>query len=214
MACLPILVPGWSSSSAGTPEEGSGLSLRAQALQRGLTGTCFVQASIATLQFAMSDAIGGLIGCTIAMLGLQAASPQGVRLLPSYIVLAFCNGTMQVLLGIELASAQGLLFTKVVPVSLKLAVALGSPVVMFLGLSVAWHLHCELRALAMQALPQRFLSAQLGAAAGDAPGTGGVGQPPAREGGGAQLADAVPPLLRPSGFRPFGGAPHRLLEVQ
>lgn len=203
LACMPMFSPGWSNSEAGAAEA-DGLSTRARYLQRALAGTCFAQASIATLEFALNDAVSGLIGCGIATLGMQAASPQGYRFLPSYIVLAFCNGTMQVLVGAELAAAHGWLLSQGVPMSLKLAtvVAFASPMLMFAGLAIAWHLHCELRTLALQALPAGLVTT------GPLP-TDGVQQAPVP---GQAQGTAVG--LPPGSFRPFSGQPHRLENQQ
>lgn len=205
LACMPMVGLGFSSEAGAA--EADGLSTRARYLQRTLTGFCFAQASIATLEFALSDAVSGLIGCGIATLGLQASTPAGYRFLPSYIVLAFCNGTMQVLLGTELAAANGWMLSQAtVPFSLKLATAtaIASPMMMFAGLAVAWHLHCELRTLALQALPRGLVPGQ--------PTSDGLPQSPAP---GQASGLPIPPGSLPSGnFQPFSGQPHRLEHQQ
>jgi len=153
------------------------------------------------LEFALNDGISGLIGCAIATLGIQAASPTGYRFLPSYIVLAFCNGTMQVLVSSELAAHAHLMAHSAAGVKLASVVALASPALMFVGLAVAWHLHCELRALALQALPPSMRSGlamppPVDGVAG-APADGAIGQ-------GAAVAQAGGP------FRPFAGQSYRI----
>lgn len=205
MACIPFIAPGWGNEQEGPPRadanDPDGLSVRARNLQRALMATSFTQAAVATLEFVLNDGISGLIGCCIATLGIQASSPSGYRFLPSYIVLAFCNGTMQVLVSSELA-AHAKLLTKAGAVGVKVAsvVAIASPAILFGGMAIAWHLHCELRALALQALPSGMRSGLampppidgvVGASA-----DGAIGQ-----GGGQQHTGP---------FRPFAGQSHRL----
>lgn len=203
MACIPFLAPGWGSEEDGRPNgsDPDGLSVRARNLQRGLAATCFAQASMATLQFALHDGISGLIGCAIATMGLQASSPTGYRFLPSYIVLAFCNGTMQVLVGGELAAHAHMLINSAgTGIKLASVVALASPAIMFVGMTVAWHLHCELRALALQVLPAGLRSGLAVPPPVDgvvaAPVDGAIGQGAASQVGGP--------------FRAFAGQSHRL----
>merc|ERR1712096_132964 len=70
-------------------------------------------------------------------------------------VLTFCNGSMQVLLGLEafgspFAAAAGRQL--VVPLATKILhlIAIASPALMFAGLAVAWHLNNECRSIASQ----------------------------------------------------------------
>lgn len=207
VACIPFLAPGWGreDDARGDARDSDGLSDRARNLQRGLAATCFAQASCATIQFALNDGISGLIGCAIATLGIQASSPSGYRFLPSYIVLAFCNGTMQVLIGTEIAThAAALSHSATVGAKLASCVALASPALMFVGLALAWHLHCELRALALQALPQSMRNGLAMPPPVDgvvgAPAEGAIGQ-------GSAVSPSAP-------FRPFVGQSHRLMEVK
>jgi len=201
MSCIPFLAPGYGmEDDARNAESADGLTVRARTLQRGLAGTCMAQALLATCQFALNDGISGFIGCGIGALGMQAASPSGYRFLPSYIVLAFCNGTMQVMVGSELAASHHLL-AHAAAAGLKLAsvVSVVSPGIMFLGMVVAWHLHCELRAIALQALPPSMRNNLMGlpppvdgVVSGAADGPIGTG------------ADVSGP------FRAFAGQSHRL----
>lgn len=209
MACIPFIAPGWTNDddTRAQASDPDGLSVRARNLQRGLAATCFIQAGIATLEFALNDGISGLIGCAIATMGLQASSPSGYRFLPSYIVLAFCNGTMQVLVSSELAAHAHILASNPHGAAkLAACVALASPSIMFVGIAVAWHLHCELRALALQALPAGMRSGL----AMPPPVDGVVGGPPVAGsiGQGAAVAQAGGP------FRPFIGQPHRLEKTE
>jgi len=207
MACIPFLAPGWGldgeDRAASSQEENDGLTVRARTLQRGLAGSCIAQAAMATLQFALNDGISGLIGCAIGTLGMQAASPSGYRFLPSYIVLAFTNGTMQVLVGSELAASHHLLaHTSVASIKLASLVSVASPMLMFLGMAVAWHLHCELRAIALQALPPSMRN-QLVATPPPIDGVSGIGaNAPIGQGGSA--AELAGP------FRAFSGQSRRL----
>jgi len=200
MACIPFLAPGWGNDGENAGSESDGLTLRARTLQRCLAGTCIGQALVATLQFALNDGISGLIGCCIGTLGMQAATPSGYRFLPSYIVLAFCNGSMQVMVRSEMAASHHL-FATASAAGLKFAsiVSVVSPAMMFLGMVMAWHLHCELRAIALQALPPSMRNNLMGVA----PPVDGVVSSPA-DGPSGQGADASGP------FRAFAGQSHRL----
>jgi len=153
-----------------------------------LSGTCLAQASIATMEFALQDSISGIIGCVLAGFGLQAATPASHRLLPSFIVLSFANGTMQSLLAAEsFATLQRLHLAKLTSVKLAAATALASPALIFAGLLVAWQLHSELRA------------------------HGNIGSlPRSREVEGDGLVSAS----SPASFEPFSGERHRLESQQ
>jgi len=154
VACLPL----WTLPSGAASGETTGpLMDEAEArsttgvrrLQGALVVASVTQAIVASVEFAVSDPISGLISCGIATLGMQAASPRGHRFLPSYIVLTFCNGSMQLLLSLELVAARHALWHLGTILSANAAglVAIASPLLMFAGLAVAWHLHCELQAL-------------------------------------------------------------------
>lgn len=211
LACLPMFPPppplGLAANAA--PAEGLETSSRACMLQQALVWACISQASAALLEFALNDPLSGLIGCGISALGMQAASPQGYRFLPSYIVLAFCNGTMQVLLGIELASARhalGLVAQHTLWSKLAVVVSLVSPGLMFGGLAIAWHLHCELRSMALRAPPRLG-----GAAAGTQGAQGAEGETGASSSGGAARGSSeAGPTPASGSFRAFSGVPHRL----
>jgi len=195
VACLPL----WTLPSGAASGETTGpLMDEAEArsttgvrrLQGALVVASVTQAIVASVEFAVSDPISGLISCGIATLGMQAASPRGHRFLPSYIVLTFCNGSMQLLLGLELAAASHTWHLGTA-LSAKAAglVAFASPLLMFSGLAVAWHLHCELQGLTAGAArgPSAPLRPQV-----EAEVAGGSG-------------DEAPPL-----WRPFAGESHRL----
>lgn len=192
MACIPFLAPGWDieDDPEGTRSE-DGLSTRARFFQRALAGTCFAQASIATLEFAMHDGISGLIGCAVAAMGMKAASPGGYRFLPTYVVLAFCNGTMQVLLSAE---SHSMLIAPAAKMGVKLAalLSISHPVLMFVGVAVAWNFHCELRNL-VQAPPGLLATLLPGQAEADGAGVAAGGS-----------------MEQGGGFRPFAGQPQRL----
>jgi len=183
MACLPLL-PGM------VPTEEAEryrriFSEKARALMHLLSGTCLAQASIATVDFALKDSLSGIIGCCLAGFGLQAATPAGHRFLPSFIVLSFCNGTMQILLAAEsFHTLQRLHFAKLTALKLATATALASPTLMFAGLLVAWQLHNELRGSATS-LAQRLPGGQA-------------------DGDGSESASHFP------SFQPFSGERHRL----
>eukprot|EP00747_Dinoflagellata_sp_TGD_P186852 gnl/TRDRNA2_/TRDRNA2_44183_c0_seq1.p1 gnl/TRDRNA2_/TRDRNA2_44183_c0~~gnl/TRDRNA2_/TRDRNA2_44183_c0_seq1.p1 ORF type:complete len:333 (+),score=45.21 gnl/TRDRNA2_/TRDRNA2_44183_c0_seq1:86-1084(+) len=204
-SCLPLWLVPWplGTSSAGDPEGSSSSSSRTFQLSRALSAACIAQASVATLDFALQDPVSGIINCGIATLGLQAASPQGYRFLPSYIVLAFANGTMQVILAAESASQIPMLWSTAGHVSMKVAHAVNvlSPMVMFVGLTLAWQLHCELRSILREVVPG---------------GLGGLpGQPTAAAPAGAAAAgtSGVAGDVRAvvdGAFRPFTGERHRL----
>eukprot|EP00971_Amphidinium_carterae_P091825 1817685-Amphidinium_carterae.2 len=87
------------------------------------------------MEFALQDSISGIIGCVLAGFGLQAATPASHRLLPSFIVLSFANGTMQSLLAAEsFATLQRLHLAKLTSVKLAAATALASPALIFAGI--------------------------------------------------------------------------------
>jgi len=203
MACIPFIVPTW--PGADDDEEGNaasetdGLSARALILQRGLFGTCVAQVCVSALQFAMRDGMSGFVGCAVAALGTQACSPSGYRYLPTYIVLAFSNGTMQLLVNSEMVAAHGIFFSPATATGIKLAalVALTSPALMFTGLLIAWHLHCELRNIALSALPENMRAGLLW-----------PGQPP------VDTATSPPERTATDSFRPFAGQSRRLAEVK
>lgn len=204
MACIPFIAPGFFVDGDNSRNgESDGLTVRARTLQRGLAGTCIAQAVVATLQFALNDGISGLIGCAIGTMGMQAATPSGYRFLPSYIVLAFCNGSMQVLVGSELAASHHLLANASMA-GMKFAsiVSVVSPTMMFLGMAVAWHLHCELRAIALQALPPSMRGNLIGQPPPVDGLVTGTGEGPIGQGGAATEASGP--------FRAFAGQSHRL----
>lgn len=128
---------------------------RLQILQHCLVATCTMQASSALFEMTLlNDPMSGFMGCGLAALGMQAASPTGFKFLPSYMVLAFCNGTMKVLLSLEMYNYGHVLGAVMGPFGLvKIAgiVVLTSPFMIFGGLALAWELHCELRGLALRA---------------------------------------------------------------
>mmetsp|Transcript_74090 Transcript_74090/g.176476 ORF Transcript_74090/g.176476 Transcript_74090/m.176476 type:complete len:283 (-) Transcript_74090:63-911(-) len=144
MACLPLL-PGMAPQQEAERYRIE-FSERARTLMHILSGTCLVQASVATMEFALQDSISGMIGCCLAGFGLQAATPGGHRFLPSFIVLSFCNGTMQVLLSAETLSALPKWhLAKLSALKLATATSIASPALIFAGLFAAWRLHNELR---------------------------------------------------------------------
>lgn len=216
-ACLPLLwlyepprLPGAAGESAaggGAEDEGSLSSSRVRSLRHAIQATCYAGGLVATMDLALNDPVSGLIGCGVAALGLQASTPQGARYLPSYIVLAFCNGSMEVLLGIEAVTSRGLGIAGLLAAASKapLAVKVGqalyitSPALMFTGLVFAWNLHCELRSNVLQSIR----------AAGNAP-AGMPRPPPGASTGGVSAAEDSAAW----GFQPFSGAPHRLLTVE
>lgn len=226
MACLPLSPADlWSfivriqrgridqeaDSDAPAAEEqrnlGGVVSSRLLKLQRSLFSASLAQGALSTLDFALNDPITGMIGCAIATMGTQAASANGQRYLPTYIVLTFCNGTMQVLLGLEdmgggafAASSLGAGRDLAMPLAAKLVqlIHFASPVLMFGGLLLAWHLHSEWRSL--MAL-QSALHLQEHGAAGAA-----------AEAGELPAAAAAP--APPGSFQAFSGTSHRLVGQQ
>jgi len=210
VACIPFLAPAW--GAEGASQDGSrqsdldGLTDRARQLHKLLAGTCIGQAVMATLQFAYGDAISGLIGCAIGTLGMHASSPVGYRMLPTYIVLAFCNGTMQFLVGSELAASHHILANATIAgMKFTSIIAIASPAVMFAGMAVAWHLHCELRSIALQALPPSMRGNLIGAPPVDGMASAAPGGP---------IGQGSMPVDMSGPFRAFQGQSHRLHEVK
>eukprot|EP00441_Pelagodinium_beii_P027785 CAMPEP_0197681590 /NCGR_PEP_ID=MMETSP1338-20131121/95175_1 /TAXON_ID=43686 ORGANISM="Pelagodinium beii, Strain RCC1491" /NCGR_SAMPLE_ID=MMETSP1338 /ASSEMBLY_ACC=CAM_ASM_000754 /LENGTH=215 /DNA_ID=CAMNT_0043262945 /DNA_START=162 /DNA_END=806 /DNA_ORIENTATION=- len=153
VACIPWLPQFWFQETS-QPSEGSAIqeatssSSRARNLSNALSWTSLGQAVCGMFEFVLDDPLSGLIAGGIATLGLQSATPAGYRFLPTYIVLSFCNGTMQSLMTAELmmshgqiggwAAMHGGLVGKVAVFSFA-----SSPVLMFTGLAVAWQLYAE-----------------------------------------------------------------------
>jgi len=198
VACVPLLGALWEPSAQGVadaaPQAPALAPGQVRRLQSGLIVACATQAAVATLQFILGDPMHGLIGCSIATLGMQAASPHGFKFLPSYIVLTFCNGSMQFLLGLEYPAVRHLLSSLSGSAAMKAAgiLALLSPSLMFLGVMIAWKLHCSLRAYQATFAAEREGLAQ-GPDAGDV-AAGGEGLP----------------APGTSSWRPFSGEGYRL----
>lgn len=215
MACIPMwaIPPPLIRAAAGAGAELDSPATRVRVLQQAFLCTCGMQASTAALEFILNDPLSGLIGCGISALGFQASQPTGFKFLPSYIVLAFCNGSMQVLLSMELAAARralGVTASKSFWAKLAISTSLVSPVMMFAGLALAWHLHCELRNLAL--MPQEMRTAgQSDAAAAVAAAAAAVG-PMASAASGPEAAAASFDQAGNT-FRAFAGPAHRLVEL-
>jgi len=156
VACIPWLPQFWfqdmleqSQPTQGTAiQEATAASSRARSLSNALCWTSLGQAVCGMFEFVLDDPLSGLIAGGIATLGLQSATPAGYRFLPTYIVLAFCNGTMQTLMAAELWLSHGHLGTLPAVhggIMGKAAVYafVSSPVLMFAGLAVAWQLYDE-----------------------------------------------------------------------
>eukprot|EP00913_Durusdinium_trenchii_P035517 g33237.t1 len=162
MACIPFV--SWSEGSlreamSEAPEEvtrrlrgfvRSGFGAAGGLLAHLVNGAALAQLGTAMLQFILNDPLSGLIGGGIAAIGCQTAHPAGFRLLPTYVVLSFCHGIMQVLLNLQLfASGVPLHAMTSVRAGLmgKLAVGtlVASPLVMFLGMGMGYCLHKDRR---------------------------------------------------------------------
>lgn len=176
LSCFPW-IPLFPSLSEDRPQQGDTASARARSLQHSLGWISAAVASAATVDLALNDPLSGLIGCGIATLGFQAATSNGSRFLPIYVVLSFCNGTMQVLLSAELwAARQGALgvlgaaASKAASHGIFAKIAAGSwiisPALMFTGMFVAWRLHDELAAQ-RRAVTQRVRMSGLPATSDD-----------------------------------------------
>lgn len=169
VACIPWLPQFWfqdmldqsQPTQGGAIQEATAASSRARNLSNVLCWTSLGQAVCGMFEFVLDDPLSGLIAGGIATLGLQSATPAGYRFLPTYIVLAFCNGTMQSLMGAELMLSHGHLGTlSAVHGGLMGKAAMyafiASPVLMFTGLAVAWQLYAEQqRALRQISAPAR-----------------------------------------------------------
>lgn len=226
MACMPLFFPQWfgvsqnaangggpesSGSSATTAGPESELQLAARHCenkQMVLFLTCAAQAAAAACSFALKDSLSGFIGLGISFLGVQAATLNGQRFLPSYVVLSFCNGTMQVLLAAEMTSHAASQLASGHSLWIKAAslVCMATPGLMFAGMFFGWQLFKELRMLrALAGMPASeavstldFGGAPASAGTHGAPGSAAAGQ---RQGG------------QSSPFRPFVGNHYRLAEV-
>jgi len=159
MACIPFL-PSWSQESVSQDalSQAPPISQRLRLLSHLVNGAALAQLTTAMLQFALNDPLSGLIGGGIAAIGWQTAHPAGFRLLPTYVVLSFCHGIMQVLLNLQLL-ASGVPLKAMTPVQAgfmgKVAVGtlLASPLVMFLGMGTGYWLHKESQQLLRSVAP-------------------------------------------------------------
>jgi len=149
MACIPFL-PAFSQGNfdEAISQAPGQVSQRLRLLSHLVNGAALAQLTTALLQFALNDPLSGLIGGGIAAIGCQTAHPAGFRLLPTYVVLSFCHGIMQVLLNLQLlASGVPLKAMTAVQAGFMGKVAVGtllaSPVVMFLGMGTGYWLHKE-----------------------------------------------------------------------
>merc|ERR1719382_540563 len=163
--------------------------------------------------------MSGFMECGLAALGIQASSPNGFKFLPSYMVLAFCNGTMKVLLSLEMYNYGHVLRAVMGPFGMvKIAgiVVLTSPFMIFGGLLLAWELHKELRGLAVQAaltnLP--IWAPQSEGATAQVPQAQAETASDPVEGGTNSAPAAASPQSGNSSpvFRPFSGQPQRLTK--
>lgn len=159
MACIPFL-PSWSQESVSQDalSQAPPISQRLRLLSHLVNGAALAQLTTAMLQFALNDPLSGLIGGGIAAIGWQTAHPAGFRLLPTYVVLSFCHGIMQVLLNLQLlASGVPLKAMTAVQAGFMGKVAVGtllaSPLVMFLGMGTGYWLHKESQQLLRSVAP-------------------------------------------------------------
>eukprot|EP00929_Paragymnodinium_shiwhaense_P094094 TRINITY_DN54527_c0_g2_i1.p1 TRINITY_DN54527_c0_g2~~TRINITY_DN54527_c0_g2_i1.p1 ORF type:complete len:305 (+),score=53.67 TRINITY_DN54527_c0_g2_i1:57-971(+) len=192
IACCPLPCP----YLINVPEDEQDVppSLRTQKLQKSLSASCIAQLAFAGLDFSLNDPLVGLLGAGVAALGIQASSPSGYRYLPSYIVLSFCNGSMQAMLGVEFFASLaklGAMKTAGLPLSANPffvhLLSLASPGLMFIGLYFAYQLYKELRMMRVQGMAYTEPSGARGNV----------------------HADDVP--LPPGGFRFFEGQAHQLV---
>lgn len=211
VACLPWIPQFWFAgesyaqdasqpSSSSADAETATVSSRANNLQNVLSWTALTQALCGVAEFVLDDPLSGLIGGGIAALGLHCATPPGYRFLPTYVVLAFCNGTMQTLMTAELYFTHGHLPFLTPQVGLIGKAAAGaflvSPLLMLAGLVAAWKLHSETRE-AVRALTTIPTRAPQQATDEDMV-----------QGGLAERAEALLEETRP--FVPFNGAHFRI----
>lgn len=151
MACVPLM--SWALGLGGEPnpeaEDEAHEELQTiQILRCGLAGASIVQTLIAATDFTVGDPISGIMNCGISMLGMHSAIHLGSRYLPSYIVVAFCSGTVQLLLDVEnMQLAKFTWATDYVLSNVANLIHLASPVVLFLGVAIGFRLYVELRHL-------------------------------------------------------------------
>lgn len=94
MSCVPMIAP------FNTPPVAYNAwvqNKRAVAFQRSLMYLCVLQGGMAMFKFFSGNLIGGFFDAMIAGTGIYAASPEGVTMLPSYLVFAGFNGAMDFL---------------------------------------------------------------------------------------------------------------------
>jgi len=191
VACLPIL-PYWGDEDPLSLDTGLDITSRSRMLRRSFVTICLGQASVGAIQLSFGDAASGFINLGISSIGLQASTPNSHRLLQSYTVLAFCNGTMQVLLGVESLANTSTLLHSAAPLAVKASflTALAAPSFSILGLVFAYQLYKE---MAVSGVPMAMT-----------PGAGNDSS--------AVTADGIVAATdaRNLGFRPYVGMPHRL----
>jgi len=212
LACIPLLPLPWEvhESTEGNQSQSRqrpSYTAKAQALMHTVSGICWIEGAFAVMKLLRNDTPSAMIGGALATLGLQAAAPGGQRTLPMFIVLSFCNGSMQVLLNAELAA--GLHMSWHSFFSLKFA-TLSAPVLIFAGMYAAWLLHLEMRRSTLSILAEA--TNQLAATA-----TPGEDTAPTARAADAEQAERANESDRVAaaralalGFQPFAGERFRL----
>lgn len=224
MACIPLFFPtrwfgtlqneqGDAGASPEVNAEDRELQLSARRCEHSQTvlfATCAAQALAAACSFVTHDSLSGFIGLGISFLGVQAATLSGQRFLPSYVVLSFCNGTMQILLAAELTSHASLRLAASRSLLMKAAsvACLATPALMFAGMFFGWQLFKELRILrALAGVPQNEVISSLD--------FGGSNEDVATASvpSGAAASSQRQASSQSSSFRPFAGNHYRLSEI-
>lgn len=162
MACIPFVLGMFElgNEPSQEAEDESGQNLQTiQSLRCALGGASVVQTFVATSDFFLGDPISGIMNCGISMLGMHSSLHMDNRCLPSYIVVAFCSGAVQLLLDLETFQIKKLTWgaTGYALSNVAHLIHLASPLVLFLGVAVAFRLYVEVHSLPVA---ERFEAAQ------------------------------------------------------
>lgn len=112
---------------------------RARAFHRATVVCVYTQGVLALLRFARGDLIGGLYDAVMAGIGMYATDPEGIRLIPSYVMMCGFNGVLGLLQIIQQMHG--------VPIfALPLTLVL-PPIVALCGAYCGWQFAVELNAI-------------------------------------------------------------------
>eukprot|EP00397_Hematodinium_sp_SG-2012_P031415 GEMP01033348.1.p1 GENE.GEMP01033348.1~~GEMP01033348.1.p1 ORF type:complete len:283 (+),score=50.41 GEMP01033348.1:145-993(+) len=150
MSCIPVIVP-FSSPSDSAISRLPYTSERSLKFQKLLISATIAQGSVSLFQFIIGDTAGGFLGLMMAGVGCYSAMPHGIKWLPTYIIMSFINGSIEIL-----GLAERTLFGKYALLSLANPWAvnvyhgllLSAPMLTLAGAYVGYQLLKEIRLIA------------------------------------------------------------------